>query len=212
MTRRQGRRALPVMAAVAMLVLGAATAAGPRPAAGAAAGPPPEAERVVPGGRSGFADDGGTGCWVWVGGLPRHAAEIRARWSGACPEGPAEGEGRSEITWREGETQRLMVYEGTLRRGKAEGQGVLSHYENGQLVARESGEYRNDHFVGGRVEFLRTGLVYEGGWAPGGPNGPGRLILRGQVFEGNWERGCLRTKQGWISVTRPAAECEGSPT
>jgi hypothetical protein len=175
---------------------------------GVAAGPPPEAERVVPGGRSGFTDDGGQGCWIWIGGLPRNATEIRARWSGACPEGPAEGEGRSEMLWREGATQRSMVYEGMLRRGKAEGQGTLTHVENGRTTVIERGEYRNDHFVQGRIEFLRNGLVYEGGWSISGPQGPGRLELRGQVFEGNWEGGCLRTKEGWVAFTRPAAECD----
>lgn len=180
-------------------------------ALGVAAGPPPDAERVVPGGRSGFTDDGGTGCWIWLGGMPRGATEIRARWSGECPEGPAEGTGRSEMSWREGSRQRVMVYEGTLVRGKAEGQGVLTHLEDGQPIARETGTFRNDNFVQGRVELLRNGLVYEGGWAPGGPNGPGRLEAGGRVFEGNWERGCLRTKDGWVSFVRPAAQCEGAP-
>lgn len=105
-----------------------------------------------------------------------------------------------------------MVYEGTLRRGKAEGPGRLTHLENGEVRAIEQGEYRNDHFVQGRFEVPRAGLVYEGGWTIGGPDGPGRLQLRGETFEGNWERGCLRVKEGWISITRPAAECEGSPT
>jgi hypothetical protein len=193
-----GRRAL---LAVGALMLGVA-----------AAGPPPEAERMVPGGRAGFVDDGQGGCWVWVGGLLRTAQATSARWSGACPDGPAEGEGRSNITWREGARERAMVFEGTLRRGKAEGPGALTHYENGQVTAREEGQYRNDRFVQGRFELPRAGLVYEGGWGLGGPAGPGRLQLRGQSFEGNWEGGCLRTKEGWISITRPAAQCEGSAT
>lgn len=201
MMRIKGARGLLVAAALVL-----AAASGPPP------GPPPESERVVPGGRSGFTDDGGTGCWIWIGGLPRGSTEVRARWSGACPAGPAEGEGRSEMTWREGGKARSMVYEGMLVHGKAEGRGVLTHHEDGQITAREAGEYRNDHFVGGHFELPRQSLVYEGGWGPGGPNGRGRLTLRGQVFEGVWERGCLRTKEGWVSITRPAAECEGSPT
>jgi len=55
-------------------------------------------------------------------------------------------------------------------------------------------------------------VVYEGGWSVSGPEGPGRLEIRGQVFEGRWEGGCLRTKQGWIALTRPAAECEANAT
>lgn len=175
---------------------------------GAAAGPPPEQERVVPGSRSGFTDDGGTGCWIWIGGLPRHATDVRARWSGDCPNGPAEGEGRSIMSWREHGQERSMIYEGRLVRGKAEGRGTLTHLEGAEVTTRETGEYRNDLFVQGRLEFMRNGLVYEGGWSISGPQGPGRLELRGQVFEGNWEGGCLKTKEGWIAFTRPAAECD----
>lgn len=188
------------MRGVALLVMALAL--------GVAAGPPPEAQRVVPGSRSGFTDDGGTGCWIWIGGLPRGATEVRAKWSGECPEGPAEGEGRSVMSWREDGRERGMLFEGRLVRGKAEGRGVLTHLDNGEVTVRETGEYRNDHFVQGRIEFLRNGLVYEGGWSVSGPQGPGRLELRGQVFEGTWEGGCLKGKEGWISFTRPAEECD----
>ena len=93
-------------------------------------------------------------------------------------------------------------------RGKAEGAGTLTHLENGRETVIERGQYHNDHFVQGRIEFLRNGLTYEGGWSISGPQGHGRLDNGSQAFEGNWEGGCLKTKEGWISFTRPAEECD----
>lgn len=178
----------------------------------AAAGPPPEDQRLVPGGRAGFVTDGAGGCWIWVGGIPAGAEALTAGWSGPCPEGPAEGEGRSDTRWRAAGRDRQMLFEGTLRAGKAEGPGRLTHLDNGQPIATEEGQFRNDHFVGGRMTVPATGLVYEGGWRATGPQGQGRATIRGQVFEGEWENGCLRLPQGWMSFTRPAADCEGAPT
>jgi hypothetical protein len=178
----------------------------------AAAGEPPAADRVVPGGKAGWATDGAGGCWVWVGGIEAGASDVTARWSGSCPEGPAEGTGRSDIRWRVGGQDRSMEYEGTLVRGKAEGSGRLTTKEAGQVIAVEEGEYRNDHLAKGRVEMLRLGLVFEGGMRAGQPQGPGRLTLRGQVFEGEWQNGCLELQGRWIAFTRPAGSCQGEDT
>lgn len=178
----------------------------------AAFGPPPEAERAVPGQRPGFVHDGAGGCWIWVGGLPATAEGITGRWSGACPEGPAEGEGRAVTAWREGGREKRMVYEGPLRRGKAEGQGRLQHFEAERLVIEEEGEYRDDYLVGGRFSIPGAGLVYEGGWFRSGPHGQGRLTVQGRSFEGRWELGCLDTGRAWIAFTRPPESCADQAT
>jgi hypothetical protein len=178
----------------------------------AAAPPPPEAERLVPGGRSGYVTDGAGGCWIWMGGIPYGAEAIRTRWSGACPEGPAEGTGRSEMAWREAGRDQMMVYEGTLRRGKAEGQGTLTQTVDGTVTRIERGEYRADHLVEGRLELPQIGLVYEGRWLADRPQGQGRMTLDGQSFEGLWEAGCLKTERGWISFVRPPDQCQGQAT
>lgn len=175
----------------------------------AAAGPPPEDQRMVPGRRAGFVADGAGGCWVWVGGIPGSAGPATARWTGACPDGPAEGGGRSDIAWTDAGRDRRMVFEGSLRRGKAEGPGRLTHFDDGRAVIVEEGEYRNDHFVGGRFAMPVLGLVYEGGWRSGQPQGQGRVSVGGRVLEGTWEEGCLRLPEGWVSFTRPARECGG---
>jgi hypothetical protein len=179
---------------------------------GAAAPPPPEAERAIPGGRDGFVSDGAGGCWLWVGGLAANTEALAGTWTGPCPNGPAEGEGRAVTSWREAGREKQMIYEGVLRRGKAEGTGRLSHYENGELRVREEGEYRDDRFVGGRFTVPAADLVYEGGWFLNGPHGQGRLSVDGKVFEGKWELGCLRAGDAWIAFTRAPKTCQDSAT
>ncbi|MEN0073278.1 MAG: hypothetical protein AAGC69_02785 [Paracraurococcus sp.] len=178
----------------------------------AAFGPPPEAERAVPGGRAGFIADNAGGCWLWVGGLPANAEGLVGSWTGPCPKGPAEGEGRAVTTWREAGREKQMVYEGALQAGKAEGQGRLSHYEAGRLVVQEEGAYHEDRFTGGRFIIPGAGLIYEGGWFLSGPHGEGRLEVDGKVFEGKWELGCLRNGNAWIAFTRPPKTCDSPAT
>ena len=178
----------------------------------AAAAPPPEAERMVPGGRSGFVADGAGGCWVWVGGIRRGAQDLVASWTGPCPDGPAEGEGRAVVRWREDGQDRAMIYDGPVRRGKNEGRGRILHVDGARVRASAEGLFRNDHFVEGRFELPLQGLVYEGGWSTSGPEGQGRVTQGGRSFEGVWDSGCLRTEAGWLSFTRPTEECEGART
>ena len=178
----------------------------------AAAGPPPEAERMVPGGRGGFVSDGADGCWLWASGIRAGATGLTASWTGPCPEGPAEGEGRAVVRWEEEGVERSMIYDGTLQRGKNEGQGRLAITAGKETRVVQEGLFHNDHFVQGRVEIPSAGIVYDGGWSLAHPNGRGRLVIRGRVIEGNWVNGCLRGQQGWLAFTRPARECEGADT
>jgi hypothetical protein len=179
----------------------------------AAAGPPPEDQRLVPGGRAGFVSDGQDGCWLWASGIGAEARNLTASWTGPCPEGPAEGEGRGIVTWTEGGVERAMIYDGPMRRGKNEGRGRLAIASGGQPVVLQEGRFRDDYFVEGRVEFPRLGLVYEGGWRLSHPDGQGRVTIRGRTFEGDWVNGCLRVPGGgWLAFTRAVRECEETAT
>lgn len=178
----------------------------------AAAGPPPESERMVPGGRAGFVSDGADGCWLWASGIRAGAEGLTASWTGPCPDGPAEGEGRAVVTWREGGVERFMIYEGALRRGKNDGAGRLTLRTGKQVRLVQEGTFRDDFFVAGRVEIPAAGIVYEGGWSIAHPNGRGRAVVNGRVIEGDWVNGCLRTPRGWLTFTRPPGECEGRDT
>jgi hypothetical protein len=193
---------LPKTAALALLALLCA----------AAAPPPPEDQRMVPGGRGGFVSDGAGGCWLWASGIRAGVTNLTAAWSGPCPEGPAEGEGRAEVRWTEDGVERAMIYEGAIRRGKNEGEGVLTLLAGKEIRLRQTGLFRDDYFVSGRVEIPTAGIVYEGGWARSLPHGRGRLSARGRVHEGDWVRGCLRTDEGWIAFGRPVGECQGRDT
>ena len=179
---------------------------------GAAVDPPPEAQRMVPGERDGYVTDGKGGCWIWMGGMPSRAEDVTTAWSGPCPAGPAEGEGTSIMRWHEAGHDREMVFEGSLLRGKAEGQGKLVHRRDGQVIQTEQGSYEDDRFIAGRVEIPSAGLVYEGEWRLNDPHGQGRLSVRGQVFQGIWDQGCLRVGNAWIAFTRPPASCDATPT
>lgn len=181
--------------------------------AGAAGWPdPPEAERFVPGRRAGLVNDGAGGCWLQVGGMGQGISDMRATWTGGCQDSMADGEGRSVISWNDGGEARSMVYQGVLRRGRAEGRGRLTHYRGREVVAIEEGNYRDDHFTGGRFE-VPGRIVYQGGWGMQGPEGEGTAVIEGRRFQGIWQAGCLQaTKTTWISFTRPAQECEGAPT
>ena len=173
---------------------------------------PPVAQRLVPGGRAGWVADGKGGCWVWAGGIEAGATGIIASWSAGCPNGPAVGTGRSVVEWQVRGHRREMIYEGPLVAGKAEGRGQLDVTEDGELVSREIGTYRDDRLVQGRLELPRANLVFEGSWHLGQPHGPGELRVGGEVMRGNWENGCLQRKDSWVSFTRPAEQCEGQAT
>jgi hypothetical protein len=173
---------------------------------------PPAAERLVPGGRAGWVSDGKGGCWLWAGGLEAGSSDITGSWSGDCPNGPAEGTGRSVVRWQVAGRMREMIWEGPLQNGKAEGQGTLIVTEDGEVVSRERGRYHLDRLVQGRLELPRAGLVYEGGWDLGHPHGEGELRLNNEVIRGQWEHGCLRRKDAWISFTRSPDQCEGQAT
>lgn len=197
-SRIPAMRVLPILA----LLAAGLPALAQRPPA------PPEEQLLRPGGREGYAVDQSNGCWAWMSGFPPGAQDFTFQWSGICPNGRAEGPGRSVLTWREAGIERQMIHEGTLRDGKTTGPGTLAHLENGEAVVLESGTFENDLLVSGRIEIPATGLVYEGAVRRGRPHGRGRMTFEGQSFEGVWNLGCLQLPgDRWIAFGRPAASC-----
>jgi hypothetical protein len=177
----------------------------------AASGALPEDELFRPGRRAGLVNDGGSGCHVWVGGMTPDVEAMRATWTGQCADGRGDGKGRSVMSWRVAGQARSMVFDGILRAGRAEGRGRLTHHRGDAVIAIEDGEFRDDRFVSGRFE-IPGQVVYEGGWGLQGPEGQGMATIQGRRFQGQWQGGCLREGNRWISFTRSARDCEGIPS
>ena len=177
-----------------------------------AAGEPPEAERMVPGGRAGWVADPASGCWLWAGGIEAEATDVVATWTGACPDGPAEGQGRAVVSWTSRGATRRMDYQGAVRQGRNEGHGRLVITEDDAVISEEAGLFHDDRLVEGRLVLPRLGLDYAGRLRAGHPHGPGRLSLGGRVFEGDWANGCLPQGDGWVAFTRSAQTCAGQDT
>ena len=98
-------------------------------------------------------------------------------WSGACVDGKASGEGREVLHLPDGGQS---VYEGSMREGKAHGQGTHTWAE---------------------------GSRYEGEWRNGRAHGYGKRIDRdGDRFEGKWRNGCYQGRP-WATVAATAEEC-----
>ncbi len=169
---------------------------------------PPEAERLTQGGRQGFVVDPANGCWLWLSGLPPEVENVAVSWTGPCPQGPAEGEGRATFTWREGSRSREMIYDGEVQHGRSVGRGRQAHMLDGEPILLQQGRYVDDYLAEGRMELLREGIIYEGRFAGTRPDGPGKLTLRGRSFEGTWRQGCLEVAPGaWIALGRPPESC-----
>jgi hypothetical protein len=86
---------------------------------------PPAADAIASVGHPGWTVDAGNGCWIWN---PNPQQEETVRWSGACPEGPAQGEG--VLVWhyqRDGEPgeDRVLGTGHTTFTGSVLGGGVL---------------------------------------------------------------------------------------
>jgi len=104
-------------------------------------------------------------------------------WSGACPEGFANGEGVLIFFIGGREHSR---YEGTLKRGWAEGRGVLLFPDGGKY----DGQWANSQENGTGRRDWTDGSWYQGGWKNGRPHGQGQFRRPdGKIFIGEWVDG-----------------------
>ncbi len=123
-------------------------------------------------------------------------------WIGTCKEGYAEGAGTQIWNVIDDGVVYSTTFEGTLRKGKAEGQGVFTDF-NG---IRYEGEWKNDKQHGQGVLINAAGLkFFEGSWRQGNKSGHGiqstpcsetaesllQKLLMAFVcdlkYDGNWE-------------------------
>lgn len=105
------------------------------------------------------------------------------RWSGACKDGFAEGQGVLE--WSGAGDRGKRRLEVTLARGEIKGTGKLT-YPGGSYL----GSFRQGVPHGAGYFEYRNGAQYEGGVADGRPEGNGtRISLDGSTYEGEWKAG-----------------------
>ena len=169
-----------------------------------------------------WIEDAKTGCRIRN---PAPQPRETVTWSGACPNGIAEGTGVLQWLDDDRPTDR---YEGELRDGWENGRGIAT---STVIADRYEGEWRDgwrhgqgayefangDRYEGDWFEGLRTGqgtmvwadgTRYEGGWLDGRPNGQGTYTdAADAAFLGTWSRGCFRDGDRKLAVSTTARDC-----
>ena len=85
-----------------------------------------------------------------------------------------------------------LVYDGTLVRGKMNGQGTMT-FENGDQY---TGEFNNGAFNGKGTFQSKSGWKYEGDFVNGQAEGQGKLTTEQEVvYEGSFKQGVFQQKQ-----------------
>ena len=169
----------------------------------------------------GWIADSNTGCRIRN---PTPQPRESVTWSGACPNGIAEGAGVLEWFDDGRPTDR---YDGEIRDGWEHGRGIATstviadryegEWREGWRHGRGIYEFANgDRYDGDWFEGLRTGqgtmvwangARYEGEWLDSKPSGQGVYTdAADAVFSGTWSAGCFRdgSRKQAISGTTPA--------
>ncbi len=152
---------------------------------GAQARPPaPPAAEMGNAERAGWVVDPASGCWLWNA---RPGSNAEARWSGACPAGPAEGQGVASLRYTWNGRTIAWRYTGGMRASRFEGEGRYDPDDPDDVA--EEGSFRAG-LLHGQGSQIGSGLGYRGEWFEGRPHGRGMLIgPSGSRFEGEWVNG-----------------------
>jgi len=188
----------------------------PRPA-------PPAADAIAGIDRPGWTVDAESGCWVWN---PNPQQEETVRWTGACPEGPAQGEGVLGWNYKRDGREGAERYVGTMARGRMHGIGTYldstgeiyqGEFQEGREhgrglrvfpTGRYDGEWRQGLREGRGVMFWINGNLFRGEFRNGLPEGPGEFYsVEGGWFRGNWNAGCFREGDRVAAIGKPIEEC-----
>jgi len=169
-----------------------------------------------------WIEDGKTGCKIRN---PAPQPRESVTWSGACPNGIAEGTGVLQWFDDDRPTDR---YEGEMRDGWENGRGIAT---SNVIADRYEGDWRDgwrhgqgiysfdngDRYEGEWFEGMRTGrgtMVwadssrYEGQWLDSKPNGQGTYTDTGDaVYAGTWSSGCFREDGRKMAVGTTLKEC-----
>jgi hypothetical protein len=191
----------------------------PRPA-------PPAAGEIASVDHPGWTLDAENGCWIWN---PNPQQEETVRWTGACPEGPAQGEGVLGWNYKRDDEQGSERYVGTMARGRMHGIGTYlestgeiyqGEFQDGREqgrglrvfpTGRYDGEWRQGLRHGRGVMFWINGNLFRGEFRDGLPEGPGEFYsVEGGWFRGTWQAGCFRDGERVAAIGKPIEECRES--
>ncbi len=183
---------------------------------------PPAIAQVSPPPPESWIEDAKTGCRIRS---PAPQPRETVTWSGACPNGIAEGTGI--LQWFD-DDRPSDRYEGELRDGWENGRGVAT---STVIADRYEGQWRDgwrhgqgiytfangDRYEGHWFEGLRAGqgtmvwedgARYEGEWLDGKPNDQGVYVdAADAVFSGTWSRGCFQDGSRKLAVIATARDC-----
>jgi hypothetical protein len=134
----------------------------------------PASDALPADGTTGWVADAKTGCKIWD----------------AAPD-PAE-----KITWT-----------GKCEAGMAEGSGTLQFFIGDKPAARYEGELRNGRADGQGISLEPDGTRYEGNWRNNAANGFGVYTKAGARYEGTWFNGCLKQGAAELTVGVSRASC-----
>jgi MORN repeat len=139
--------------------------------------------------------DTGGGCKVWN---PHPQPNETIRWTGACPNGMAQGHGAAQ--WFRGSLP-FETDEGEWREGRQSGFGTQVW-----PTGRYDGELA-DGEPNGHGTLIVQGVRYEGELRNGKPNGVGTLVNVSGSFRGIWKDGCLLDTRQKAAFGVPLSAC-----
>jgi len=120
---------------------------------------------------------------------PSPRPEETVTWSGGCKEGLAEGKGVLQF-FQSGIADEK--YEGAMRDGYAEGDGVQTMVDGG----RYEGQFSRSRQHGEGTFYAPDGSIFKGEWKNGKPHGNGTFRTpEGRVTRGTWVDGVFQSEE-----------------
>jgi len=99
------------------------------------------------------------------------------------------------------------TWTGMCRAGIKAGRGVVQWFEHGRPIDRFEGTYVEGRRQGpGRYRWNETEW-FDGFYEGDVPDGPGTAHLAGEVFAGQWHRGCLKLGNRVVAIGVPRKSC-----
>jgi len=101
-----------------------------------------------------------------------------------------------------------ITWSGACKNGLASGSGTLVWFLNGRPNETYNGVLTDGHYTGRGKQVWPSGASYEGDYLNDRANGHGTYrTSTGEVFTGNWVKGCLMGGNRRLAVGIPLSDC-----